>query len=157
MCHLPHLPPPYPYSLIIFLTSEGQVSCRRTCVAVNEELPYMPFPREHGMRTSRKPRATHATSGTSHHWHTPFSGVSSARNRFSSIVLWVPDVLLLFVMLGLQVIVRKIIRKIISGKSTMVVRDDASLFGWAVWPEQRICSFKARALCWCESRMDVRR
>ena len=28
-----------------------------TCVEVNEELPYMRFPREQNMRTGRKPRA----------------------------------------------------------------------------------------------------
>jgi hypothetical protein len=36
--------------------------CIEICVAVNEEeLPYIPFPRERSMRTGRKPRDTHAT------------------------------------------------------------------------------------------------
>ena len=85
-CHLPHCDhlSPYLYSLI-FSTSEGQVSCPAlcigTCVAVKEELSYMHFPREHSMRTGRKPRATDTRLGP------PLLSPEfpTTRNRFLSI------------------------------------------------------------------------
>jgi hypothetical protein len=88
----------------------------------------MRFPREQSMRTPagnhvRHTRDTRDARGQPSH---SFLGVSSARNRFSSIVLRVPGALLLFVTLGLrwlglQVVVRKIFRKIISGNEGVTV------------------------------------
>jgi hypothetical protein len=115
-------------------------------VAVKEELSYMHFPREHNMRTGRKPRATDTRLGPP----TPFSGISHHAKSvfiFSSIVCH-------------RLFARKIPRNTVSGNQarhttiwSYIMLDVLVFFfvWWTAWPRDPGDTLLAR------EQTDVRR